>query len=166
MAEALKMQPEELQKLIGVNERPATGSTLAPVPIRRIPYFHEQIAAGPWVETRPREIPDGYLFEDLPADVFAIRIDGDSMEPDFRDGDVVIFQPYRSGEAGCELREGAAYYVEHSDGQATLKLLFIDHRRERYCLRAINRRKYPDPLYVPFQMVARIARAVASVRYY
>ena len=167
LARALDMTESELAKVVARKDIcPASRSSFNAGLLRRIPYFRERIAAGPWVETIPRETPDGWVPapDELSQEAFAVQIEGDSMEPAYLSGDIVFFQPYRPGEPDHELREGAAYYVEHSDGKATFKLLYVDRRRERYRLQALNKEKYPEPLYVPFQLVARLSRAVAYIR--
>jgi phage repressor protein C with HTH and peptisase S24 domain len=57
-------------------------------------------------------------FSDFPSDkVFALEVQGDSMEPLYRDGDVLIVSP----SAG--VRKGDSVVVRTNDGEVTAKEL-------------------------------------------
>ncbi len=87
------------------------------------------IAAGPLSEAL--EFPEGYL--KLPAypGRFGLRVRGDSMADEVKDGDVVLLKkrPHKSGEI-CAVR------VDRSD--ATLKYLDLYVNPETVCLRPHN----------------------------
>ena len=53
-------------------------------------------------------------------DAFAARVFGDSMEPLYREGDIVIFSPIKSP------RHGDDCFVRFDDGQTTFKRVFFE----------------------------------------
>lgn len=71
--------------------------TLAEVNTRKVPLI-SYVQAGALAHKNPIEAFDGaleYVMTDLDLSEhsFALKVQGDSMEPDFREGDVVIFDP-------------------------------------------------------------------------
>jgi len=68
---------------------------------------------------------------------FALKVRGDSMEPEFREGDVIVVDPDRQPQAGD-------FVVVKSDeeGEATFKK-YVRLRGEAY-LRPVNQQNYPD----------------------
>ena len=52
-------------------------------------------------------------------DGFALRVHGDSMQPEFADGDIIVIDPHAPQDAGC-------YVVAVHDNQATMKKLVYD----------------------------------------
>lgn len=136
------------------NVEPYSKDQLPPV----IPMFDLAVAAGRWVDVDetgqvcdPQQIDHG---------LFRVRIRGDSMTPRFKDGDVVEFRCLRDGRDALEV--GAFYYVQ-KDHQATFKEL-VEIGEETLVLRAINRKKYPDPMPVERRSIVRMARAIAVVK--
>jgi len=130
------------------------------IKVRRCPFYDVKIPAGGWVDTEPKEQPDGFahILDELPKDAFCLRILGDSMEPDYPSGSIVAFCPVRDGERGCEqFQNGKDYYFEHSDDKATFKRVFYEEGNDRFRLESLNK-KY-KPMYVPVQMKARMSRA-------
>ena len=107
------------------------------------------IAAGLPREAHDQGFPVGaaeayiqYTCDDPNA--FALRVDGDSMMPDFRHGDIIIVSP-KMGKSNDTYRDGmAAVVVFGSEQTATFKLLRFEARRGRrehadYVLEPINR---------------------------
>lgn len=89
-------------------------------------------------------------------DAFAVQVVGDSMEPEYLDGDIVVFAP------AAEVREGDACFVQLDGGAAggegnTFKLVFrlADGRME---LRPLNARRHKSTIVEAG--VARVVRAV------
>ncbi|MGB7156685.1 MAG: XRE family transcriptional regulator [Tepidisphaeraceae bacterium] len=157
IAKRLKVDPH---KLI-VHE----GQRFERVAMRKVPYFDVKIPASGWVESEPREQPDGWTIipDDAPPDAFCLRIVGHCMEPDFPSGSVIVFVPIRDGEQSWpQFEDGKAYYFEHSDGKATFKRVFFERAKERYRLEPINPKF--RAFYVPEQMKARVSRAVKMMR--
>ncbi|EKD1774709.1 TPA: S24 family peptidase [Klebsiella pneumoniae] len=90
LAKALKCSPDWL--LNGKNIMP-----LAEVSTRRIPIL-SYVQAGQCTEARDYTNMEGefeYVLADadVPETCFALRIDGDSMQPEFKEGDIVIIDP-------------------------------------------------------------------------
>lgn len=123
----------------------------------------------------PREAHDGdYLAGDAEAFVrfdtdnaaaFALRVDGDSMAPDFRHGDIIIVSP--SGPPKDAFRDGmAAVVIFHEERTCAFKL--VDFTRGKtaatgvYLLSPINKRH--PPLRLNVGEVAAIYPVVGLVR--
>ncbi|HBL0732895.1 TPA: helix-turn-helix domain-containing protein [Kluyvera ascorbata] len=90
LAKALKCSPDWL--LNGKNIMP-----LAEVSTRRIPVL-SYVQAGQLTEAKDNTDFSGemeYVLADadVPETCFALRIDGDSMQPEFKEGDIVIIDP-------------------------------------------------------------------------
>lgn len=90
LAKALKCSPDWL--LNGKNIMP-----LAEISTRRIPIL-SYVQAGQFTETQAYTDTAGDLEyvladADIPETCFALRIDGDSMQPEFKEGDIVIIDP-------------------------------------------------------------------------
>lgn len=93
LARALSTSPDWILHGKG---RPDFGQDLEPAPIggRMVPIISE-VQAGMWREIRDSPQAAEMLLTDLSlgAHAFALTIRGDSMLPDFRDGDRVIIDP-------------------------------------------------------------------------
>jgi DNA polymerase V len=63
------------------------------------------------------------------AEPYALRVIGDSMEPEFLDGHIIIVDP------GMPLSDGAFIVVDY-DGDTSLRQWSIDGNKK--CLRALN----------------------------
>jgi phage repressor protein C with HTH and peptisase S24 domain len=137
------------------------------VSVRQIPFFDVKIPASGWADSiasRTVEQADGFelLDESVPADAFALRIEGDCMEPSFPSGSVVVFAPVHPGDGPSpKFTSGKPHYFEHTDGKSTFKLVFYEPPKARYRLECINE-KY-KPMFVPEQLLARMSRAVRVV---
>jgi transcriptional regulator with XRE-family HTH domain len=60
------------------------------------------------------------------ADAFAARVVGDSMEPEYREGDVVVFSPSRPARSGCD-----CFARLERDAESTFKrVYFLDRDSE------------------------------------
>jgi hypothetical protein len=127
-------------------------------PVPRIPTFDLPLAAGPWVEVEQiAEIREPGMID---QGLFRVRLRGDSMSPEYPDGQVVEFKCLRVEYEGAEV--GRDYYVQKSDGTATFKRL-DDVTEDELVLVAINRMKYPEPMRVARGLVVRMAAAVARI---
>jgi phage repressor protein C with HTH and peptisase S24 domain len=68
---------------------------------------------------------------------FAAVVDGDCMEPKFRDGDVVVFSVDAAEKEG--IVEGRNYFLQFIDGENTFKRIFFDpDNAEQLVLRCWN----------------------------
>lgn len=110
----------------------------------------------------PARVADEYVrCPDLhDPDAFAARVVGDSMEPSYREGDVVVFSPARDVESGtdCFVR----FDVDH---ESTFKRVYFEQDaggQELIRIQPINNR-YP-PRTVPREDVAGLYRAVSLMR--
>lgn len=92
---------------------------MAEVNSRRVPLI-SYVQAGALAEKNPIEAFDGsleYILTDLDVSqhTFALRIEGDSMEPDFKAGDVIIVDPE------VEPTPGEFVVAKNGGTQATFK---------------------------------------------
>ncbi|MGU3521545.1 LexA family protein [Enterobacteriaceae bacterium C23F] len=92
---------------------------IAEVSSRRVPLI-SYVQAGVLAEKNPIEAFDGnleYILTDLDVSdfTFALRIEGDSMEPDFKAGDVIIVDPE------IEPTPGEFVVAKNGGQQATFK---------------------------------------------
>ncbi len=102
------------------------GGNVAPVRMQMIPVV-SKVAAGDPAGFTDGEYPPGLAEEFVPApadlddaNAFALRIQGDSMSPRFRDGDIVICSPQRAAESGD------AVVAKIRSEETTCKVLYID----------------------------------------
>ena len=120
-----------------------------------IPLIQLSLAAGGWTDVSELSEPG-----ELDAAVFMVHLAGDSMLPIYPEGVVVLFRRL------CLDRESPVptrdYYVQRSDGLATFKMIEKAGETE-YVLRALNRRKYGQPLSVEKSLVVHVAAAVGKV---
>ncbi len=81
---------------------------------------------------------------------YALEISGDSMEPAYRDGDVIIVSP------GASIRRGDRVVVKTREGEVTAKIL-ARRTANRIELRSVNP-EYPDRALAPREIdwIARI----------
>ena len=92
-------------------------------------------------------------------DAFAARVVGDSMEPDYRAGDIVVFSP------AVEVRSGMDCFVRlEPDHESTFKRVFFegDPGDERIRIQPLNRRY--EPRTVPRERVAGLYAGVSVTR--
>ena len=77
--------------------------------------------AGEWRDIEHYDSEDTEYIQITKAikDGFALRVHGDSMQPEFADGDIIVIDPHAPQDAGC-------YVVAVHDNQATLKKLVYD----------------------------------------
>lgn len=89
-------------------------------------------------------------------DVFAARVEGDSMIPRYRQGDIVIFAP------SLPARDGDDCFVRFGDGQTTFKRIFFEADGEAPAgmVRLQPRNERYRPTVVKSDDVAGIFRAV------
>lgn len=101
------------------------------------------------------------------ADAFAARVVGDSMLPDYREGDIVVFSPMR------DLRDGLDCFVRlEPDHQTTFKRVYFERSApgdrggeesgEMIRLQPLNPRF--APMVVPRERVAGLYAAVSVTR--
>jgi phage repressor protein C with HTH and peptisase S24 domain len=96
----------------------------------------------------PPSVADEYIrcVDVHDAQAFAARVVGDSMEPDYREGDVVVFSPNTPARSGddCFVRfaddGGTTFKRYYQDDEATIRLQPLNNRypAEVYDRRKIN----------------------------
>jgi phage repressor protein C with HTH and peptisase S24 domain len=109
----------------------------------------------------PARVADEYVrCPDLhDPDAFAARVVGDSMEPAYREGDIVIFSPARAIADGDD-----CYARLAEDDESTFKRVYFEREGEAEMIRLqpINSRYAPRRL--PREAVAGLYRAVKVMR--
>lgn len=119
-----------------------------------------RLAAGEGVDTLEAEsLPAGVaasylLYKGAPTGAFAVRVVGDSMEPDYRPGDMVVVDPARP------VREGLACVIVQADGDRLARLKILEKARGGWRLRSLN------PAHPPVDLPGkRLVAAYAVVRH-
>jgi repressor LexA len=132
--------------------------------IRRVPIINKVAAGYPQEFTDlgyPVGIADEYVT--VPAEMgdpnaFGVRVVGDSMEPRYHEGDIVIFSPAVQVQTGDDCFVRFAMAGQATDGESTFKRVFFDSE-EAIRLQPLNERQ--APIVVRPADVAGIFRAVA-----
>jgi repressor LexA len=147
----------EIDELLSENNLQIDSIATAVKPGRLIPVIN-RVAAGYPVDFDDLEYPAGFADDyvrcpdvDDPQ-AFAVRVIGDSMEPNFAEGDIVIFSP------GVEVRSGDDCFIRLSmPHETTFKRVFFEPQ-DRVRLQPRNE-KYA-PLIVEGSRVNGVYRAV------
>jgi SOS-response transcriptional repressor LexA len=82
---------------------------------KRIPVL-SWVRAGHWKEAYGQGEPAGFVETETKGE-FALMVEGDSMEPEFREGDIIVVDPYKKQE------QNDYVVVCNADYEATLKQL-------------------------------------------
>ena len=132
--------------------------------VRRVPIINKVAAGYPQEFTDlgyPAGIADEYVTVPLEMgdpNAFAVRVVGDSMEPRYHEGDIVIFSPATQVHTGDDCFVRFAMTGRATDGESTFKRVFFD-AGDALRLQPLNER------YAPSQVrpadVAGIFRAIA-----
>ncbi|MBY0111193.1 MAG: LexA family transcriptional regulator [Phycisphaerales bacterium] len=126
----------ELASLLGMSERSAgEGAARAPTPLVgtlarvlpfEVPLINKVVAGYPREFTDlgyPARVADEYVrcpdIDD--PDAFAARVVGDSMLPEYREGDIVVFSPLREIKSGMD-----CFARLEPDGETTFKRVFFE----------------------------------------
>lgn len=145
---------------------PGQAESIAPVSLPlEVPLINRVSAGYPAGFTDlgfPARVADEYVRcpDVSDPDAFAARIVGDSMEPAYREGDVVVFSPARDLEDGCD-----CFARLEPDSESTFKRVYFerdDGGAELIRLQPVNNRYAPRVL--PREMVAGLYRAVRVIR--
>ncbi len=164
------MSPKTLQKVARVLNMDETrvidawlrenvkGMSLAPRDLQKVPII-SWVNAGEFAMTEdPRQLADydeWVWTQTRGPNVFALRVEGDSMEPEFREGEIIIVNPHIAWEVGNYV------IVKNSEGEATFKQL--KKKGDMWVLHPLNP-KYEDievdnrQLYVVGVVVEKIKR--------
>jgi len=132
--------------------------------VRPVPVINKVAAGYPKDFTDlgyPVGIADEYVAgpaELSDPNAFALRVVGDSMEPRYHEGDVVIFSPAAPVDSGADCFVRFATAARPSDGESTFKRVFFD-APDRVRLQPLNERYAPT--FVKPAEIEGIFRAVA-----
>lgn len=155
-----------LHRLAGVHEEAQSGKkqnteSVVPTFLRsEIPLINQVAAGYPREFTDlgyPARIADEYVrapdIDD--PDAFAARVVGDSMLPEYREGDVVVFSPAR------EIRDGMDCFARlEPDGETTFKRVYFEGSNIR--LQPLN--PAYSPKVVDREMVGGLYAAVSVIK--
>lgn len=130
----------------------AAGDAASPldarVPIRfQVPIINRVAAGYPRDFTDldyPARVADAYLPCPDVGDpqAFAARVVGESMAPDYREGDIVVFSPAAPVEDGCD----CFVRLEPSHETTFKRVFFADSQRQTLRLQPLNPRFTPQQL--------------------
>ena len=137
----------------------------APLPVGRpIPVINRVAAGYPREFTDldyPASVADDYVScpDVTDPQAFAARVVGDSMEPSYREGEIVVFSPDKPTKDGCDC------FVRLSrDNESTFKRVYFEEGGARIRLQPLNS-KYPprvvdreevDGMYVAVYVMRRL----------
>lgn len=105
----------------------------------------------------PRGVADSYVGcpEVTDKDAFAARVHGDSMNPRYQEGDIIIFSPAQ------QARDGDDCFIRFSDGQTTFKRIFFETDDSgASVIRLQPRNEKYRPQVVPTQQITGLFKAV------
>ncbi|MCA9275725.1 MAG: helix-turn-helix domain-containing protein [Phycisphaerales bacterium] len=147
---------------------PGHGSLTNEQPLRlapQVPLINKVTAGYPADFTDldyPARVADEYIrTPDLnDPDAFAARVVGDSMEPNYREGDIVVFSPLRAIESGAD-----CFVRLEPDAQSTFKRVYFerdDAGNELIRIQPINNAYAPRT--VPREQVAGLYAGVSVIR--
>ena len=128
------------------------------VDLYRVPLVNKVAAGYPSGFTDldyPARVADDYLSSPglNDADAFAATVIGESMMPDYREGDIVVFSPAAEVSDGCD-----CFVRLEPDHETTFKRVFFDNDGALVRLQPLNP-KFPPAVYEREQ-VAGLYRAM------
>jgi len=119
---------------------------------RQVPVVG-MVHAGIWAEANDGGYPPGaasdYVITDLPGkNLFAVRVEGDSMKPEFQEGDIIIIDPDLEPKPGDYILAKV-----EEENEATFKKLGVAEIGGKHyvVLKPLNR-DYEDQLIEPDQV--------------
>jgi hypothetical protein len=128
-------------------------------PLVEIPLFDLSLAAGPWADVL--DVPGFCGDAAISQGLFRVRLSGDSMSPLYKSGMIVEFECLRDGRH--QLSIDRDYYVQKEDGSATFKRL-AKIEDDTLTIRAINKKRFPEPMIVERRDIVRMAVARGEFR--
>jgi SOS-response transcriptional repressor LexA len=136
------------------------GTNVEAVMTNAVPVINKVSAGYPGDFTDleyPRGVADAYVGcpDVSDRDAFAARVHGDSMEPKYRAGDIVIFSPAATSRSGDDC------FVRLVDGQTTFKRVFFENDEAGGAVvRLQPRNERYRPRIIPGVEVAGVYKAV------
>jgi phage repressor protein C with HTH and peptisase S24 domain len=150
----------DLSMSVPIMNRPGERLVMRPVPILN------GISASRFVEKTNLDYPPGFADRYVPAptddpDAFAMIVDGDCMEPDYRRGELVIFSPLEVQRYGPQAGKDYAVQLDSTGAnENSFKRLFLEKDDPTvFLFRCINP-KYKSPEKVKRDKIVRLARAI------
>lgn len=115
---AATAEAERIRAGVGIPE--LSNITATNFRLNRVPVI-SWVQAGNWRDIEHYDSDDMEYVQTVKfiEDGFALRVHGDSMQPEFADGDIIVIDPHAPQDAGC-------YVVAVHNNQATLKKLVYD----------------------------------------
>jgi len=155
-----KTDTEQLDRLLGVSELEVDKSGLPLAPGQLVPVINK-VSAGYPTDFDDLEYPVGVADDYIRCpdvrdpNAFAVRVVGDSMEPKFKEGDIVVFSP------AAEVTNGDDCFIRFSSPhETTFKRVFFE-QNDMVRLQPRNE-KYP-PVTAESKRINGIYRAI--IRY-
>jgi repressor LexA len=148
----------------GFGERGAAGGRrrgpASPAVLQKVPLIN-RMAAGVATEFTDLDFPVNVADEYVPAPVddpraFAATVEGDSMAPQYQDGDVVVFSPRKDARDGCD-----CFVRLLPDYESTFKRVHFE-ADGRVRLEPLN--KSHSQRLVPRDQIAGLYPAVAVIK--
>lgn len=153
--EALKITPAEL---FGKEKEEIK---IQPLPVREIPIV-SQISAGLPIYAEENILEHTYIATkklNTNKEIFGLRVNGDSMDKEFRDGDVVII------EKDAVVENGQIAVVQVNGYNATVKRVRYEKDRIILIPESNNPAHYPQ-VYSQDDEVKIIGKVVSSQKFY
>ncbi len=130
----------------GINSKELTWA-----PVKEIPILHEVRAGMPIMGFGDEDIIGvTYTANTTDKDLFALRVKGDSMEPEISEGDIAVCAPHRP------FVNGKLFIVVTQDSEATIKQVW--KKEGGYGLVARNP-EYPL-IFIPDENIERLIRVI------
>ncbi|MBS0198445.1 MAG: helix-turn-helix domain-containing protein [Planctomycetes bacterium] len=148
-------------------EKTASNTAMRPMPLalaREVPVINKVAAGYPCEFTDlsyPARIADEYVrcpdVED--QDAFAARVVGDSMEPKYSEGDIVIFSPARPVKDGMD-----CFARLEPDHESTFKRVYFEEQQSGTHIRLQPLNSAYPPRILPRERVAGLYAAVSVLK--
>jgi len=157
-------QSGELRELVEAG----SANVDAPLPVGRpIPVINRVAAGYPREFTDldyPATVADDYVScpDVNDPDAFAARVVGDSMEPAYREGEIVVFSPVEPTKDGCD-----CFVRLQRDNESTFKRVYFEDEGQRIRLQPLNSKYAPrvvdredvDGMYVAVYVMRKLSPA-------
>jgi hypothetical protein len=150
----------DLSMSVPIMNRPGERLVMRPVPIVN------GISASRFVEKTNLDYPPGFADRYVPAptddpEAFALIVDGDCMEPDYRRGELVIFSPLEVQRYGPQQGKDYAVQLDSTgNSENSFKRLYLEKEDPTvFLFRCINP-KYKSTEKVKREKIVRLARAI------
>lgn len=121
---------EEYRQLLIESGRYRPDDHVIPIPLRRVPLYELPASAGHGVFLDSEAYETVEVGPEVPLSAtFGVPVSGDSMEPDFHDGDAIWVQQQpdlENGEIGLFMLNGQAYVKQLGNDKGGLRLISLN----------------------------------------